>query len=177
MGEIETKHRPIAHMFGSGAGLRLMRRDSDMTEHLLLRLAKRGIVTLPIHDSYIVPDRNTDKGELMEGMAATLHKFVGNNRYNPTGYLKSIPQYGGGDGPDVGPFLPSRSAPGSVGPPPIGCVVVFSSLSCSSATFLGRMLSPCQSRMFSAGAVVLDRLVPKRPFGTKCGDAGFVMRM
>ena len=43
MGEIETKHRPIAHMFGSGAGLRLMRRDSDMTEHLLLRLAKRGM--------------------------------------------------------------------------------------------------------------------------------------
>ena len=58
VGEIESKHRPIAHMFGSGAGLRLMRRDSDMTERLLLRLIRRGIVPLPIHDSYIVPDRS-----------------------------------------------------------------------------------------------------------------------
>src|SRR5262245_15264685 len=33
--EIETKHSAIAHEFGSGAGRRLMRRDSAMTEYLL----------------------------------------------------------------------------------------------------------------------------------------------
>jgi hypothetical protein len=35
--EIEAKHPVIAPMFGSGAGLRLMRRDSDMAEALMLR--------------------------------------------------------------------------------------------------------------------------------------------
>ena len=43
------QHPAIAHMFGSGAGLNLMRRDSDMTESIQLRLrAKRyGKVTDP----------------------------------------------------------------------------------------------------------------------------------
>ena len=35
--EIEAKHPLIAQMFGSGAGLRLMKRDSDMAEALMLR--------------------------------------------------------------------------------------------------------------------------------------------
>jgi len=104
-----------------------MRRDSDMTEYLLLRLAKRGIVTLPIHDSYIVPDRSPDKGELMEGMAATLRKFVGDNRDYSTGYPKSIPQYGGGSWSAGDPSLPALgvAASGPVGSPPRGCIVVF----------------------------------------------------
>jgi hypothetical protein len=111
--DIEAKHKAIAHMFGSGAGLRLMRRDSDMTERLLLRLAKRGVVALPIHDSYIVPNCITDKGELMEGMAEALHKSVGNKVGLSTPYQKSLPQYGDG-GPPVG-------GAGNV----VGCVMVF----------------------------------------------------
>jgi len=93
-GDIEARHPLIAQMFGSGAGLRLMRRDSDMAEALMLRLLKRGVVALPIHDSFIVPNRNSDKGELMEGMAESLHKAVQTSARLSSDYLKSVPQYG-----------------------------------------------------------------------------------
>jgi hypothetical protein len=121
--EIEAKHVAIACMFGSGAGLRLMRRDSDMTERLLLRLAKRGVVALPIHDSYIVPNRIRDKGELMEGMAEAMHRSVG-NRFSLSGtYSKSLPQYGarggGGGGSDL--LFPEGASPEVV----VGCIAVF----------------------------------------------------
>jgi hypothetical protein len=117
--DIEAKHPLIAPMFGSGAGLRLMRRDSDMAESLMLRLVKRGVLALPIHDSFIVPDRNLEKGELMEGMAQSLHKAVQNDGRSSIGYLKSVPQYGayllsvGG--------APESSAQG----PPVGSIMVF----------------------------------------------------
>jgi AraC-like DNA-binding protein len=107
-------------MFGSGAGLRLMRRDSDMAEALMLRLLERGVFVLPIHDSFIVPDRNLDKGELMEGMARSLHKAVRNGAALSNGYLKSIPQYGANPLPfagDLGPFSDLDT--------PVGFIVVF----------------------------------------------------
>ena len=44
--DIVAKHPAIAHMFASGAGLALMRRDSEMTEALLLRLTARGVVAI-----------------------------------------------------------------------------------------------------------------------------------
>lgn len=116
--EIEAKHEPIAPKFGSGAGLRLMRRDSDMTEWLLLRLLKRGVVALPIHDSYVVCDRTNEKGALMEGMAEALYKSVGDNDAPSVAYRKSIPQYGAYP-------LPLPGAPGVGGRVPVGCVVVF----------------------------------------------------
>ena len=119
IGDIEAKHPLIAPMFGSGAGLRLMRRDSDMAEALMLRLLKRGVVALPIHDSFIVPDRNWEKGELMEGMAQSLHKAVQNGARSSIGYLKSVPQYGAH-------LLPSAGAqPSSAQGLPVGSIVVF----------------------------------------------------
>jgi hypothetical protein len=73
--EIEAKHKPIADLFGTGAGLRLMRQDSDLTEGLLLALiSKPRVVVLPIHDSYIVPEGH--KGELMEAMADAMGKTL-----------------------------------------------------------------------------------------------------
>ena len=131
--EIEAKHIPIAHMFGSGAGLRLMRRDSDMTERLLLRLVKRGVVVLPIHDSYIVPNRVADKGQLMEAMAESLRQCVGNNRSLSTASLKSLPQYGGGVGGGVGDVGGGGRSSGPVLRPlavspsggVVGCLAVF----------------------------------------------------
>jgi hypothetical protein len=124
--EIETKHAPISHNFGSGAGRRLMRQDSDMTEYLLLRLIKRGIVALPVHDSYIV--KETDKGALLETMAKTLHKLVLNNPAASTTYSNNIPQYGASSPgccasplPSLGPLSFVTSACG----PPAGSVVVF----------------------------------------------------
>jgi len=94
--EIEAKHTPIAHTFGTGAGLRLMRLDSDLTESLMLRLIRKpGVVVLPIHDSYIVPECH--KGDLMDamarGMASTLGLVARSAR--KSGKLEdSDPQYG-----------------------------------------------------------------------------------
>ncbi|MGB7241774.1 MAG: hypothetical protein WBC93_06795 [Sulfitobacter sp.] len=40
--------------FGSGVGLRLQRRDSDLAEAVMLKFAKMGYACLPVHDSFIV---------------------------------------------------------------------------------------------------------------------------
>ena len=91
---IEAKHQSIARAFGTGAGLRLMRQDSDMTEHLMLRLLSQGIVALPIHDSYIVSDSTSNKGKLMEAMAAALCKPMTNRHASTIISTQNIPQYG-----------------------------------------------------------------------------------
>lgn len=52
---IEEKHAPIANAFGTGAGLRLQRLDSDIALAIITRLQAQGVPTLPIHDSFIVP--------------------------------------------------------------------------------------------------------------------------
>jgi hypothetical protein len=90
--EIEAKHQSIASAFGTAAGLRLMRLDSDMAEQIMLRLLRQGVVPLPIHDSYIVSDSTSNKGELMEAMAAALHRF--NTRDSAIISTQNIPQYG-----------------------------------------------------------------------------------
>jgi len=122
--EIEAKHKPVADMFGSGAGLSLMRRDSDMTERLLLRLQKRGVVALPIHDSYIVPNRTADRGELMEAMAEALHNFVGDKLNISVAYPESLPQYGDRGGRHGGDLVP-RLVDGVHSEAVVGCIVVF----------------------------------------------------
>jgi hypothetical protein len=53
--EIERKHPAVANQFGTGAGLRLMRKDSEITEYILSKLLRGGDFALPIHDSYRVP--------------------------------------------------------------------------------------------------------------------------
>jgi hypothetical protein len=55
---IKNKHKLIATHFHSGAGRRLQRLDSDMAERVQLGLTRQGIVALPIHDSFIVPERH-----------------------------------------------------------------------------------------------------------------------
>ncbi len=47
-------HRPIAGAFFTGAGLRLQRKDSDIAERVMLSLLDQGIVSVPIHDSFLV---------------------------------------------------------------------------------------------------------------------------
>jgi len=123
--EIETKHAPIADKFGSGAGRRLMRGDSDMTQYLLLRLIKRGIVALPVHDSYIV--RQADKRALLEAMAKALHKFVTKTPAKSAQSCKYIPQYGAlsrVSGSSSIPSLGSLSFLPSAREPPAGSIVV-----------------------------------------------------
>lgn len=68
---IEEKHEAISDSFGSGAGVRLQRMDSDLALNIVTGLMNRGITALPVHDSFIVQECHTD----------ILHREM-NDRYN-----------------------------------------------------------------------------------------------
>ncbi|MCA3740273.1 MAG: hypothetical protein INE95_04845 [Phenylobacterium sp.] len=52
----QRKLAPISEWFWIGEGLRLQREDSDVAVSVLEAMNKHGIVTLPVHDSFIVQD-------------------------------------------------------------------------------------------------------------------------
>lgn len=51
---IEEKHAAISDAFGSGAGIWLQRKDSDLALAIITNLRHKGIVALPVHDAFIV---------------------------------------------------------------------------------------------------------------------------
>jgi len=54
--DAKGRHANIAAAFGSDAGVRLMRRDSELAERIMLEMVQAtGIVPLAVHDSFIVP--------------------------------------------------------------------------------------------------------------------------
>ncbi len=55
MNAIIAKHAPISRMFFTGAGLALQRLDSDIAESVMREMRHRGIVVLPVHDSFLAP--------------------------------------------------------------------------------------------------------------------------
>src|SRR5262249_39473309 len=70
--EIERKHPAVANQFRSGAGLRLMRKDSEITEYILGKLLRGGDFALQIHDSYRVPHQIAGRTrEIMDEALAT----------------------------------------------------------------------------------------------------------
>ena len=71
-------HKPIAHRFGSDAGLGLMRIDSRIALNVLDYFAERGIPCLPVHDSFIVERQYED--ELRHVMIECYRAVVG---YDP----------------------------------------------------------------------------------------------
>jgi hypothetical protein len=101
--DVKAKHTDIAHAFGSDAGARLMRKDSDITEQIMLDMIQQGVVPLSIHDSYIVPA--DQGGRLEEAMEREMRR---NDPDSETSYLHEIPketpkmslQYGEVVGPD-----------------------------------------------------------------------------
>jgi len=58
--DIKAAHRSIAHHFFTDVGSRLMRRDSDLAINIMGALVGKGITSLPVHDSFIVQQRNRD---------------------------------------------------------------------------------------------------------------------
>jgi hypothetical protein len=72
---IKSRHPRMAGSFHTGAGLRLMRLDSELSDIVFARLLKRGIVALGVHDSNIVAVKH--KGDLMEEMTAAWCAKVG----------------------------------------------------------------------------------------------------
>jgi hypothetical protein len=64
---IKAKHPDIAHAFGSDAGIRLMRQDSEIAGCVMAEmLHATGIVPLSVHDSFITPV--TQESKLREAM-------------------------------------------------------------------------------------------------------------
>jgi hypothetical protein len=55
---IRRKHKPIADVFCSDAGVSLMRIDSEITLHAVKDCQSQGIGVLPVHDSLVVPARH-----------------------------------------------------------------------------------------------------------------------
>lgn len=54
-------HRPIASLFGTGIGFRLMFIESNILIMLLENLAKENIAALPVHDSVIVAESHAER--------------------------------------------------------------------------------------------------------------------
>lgn len=66
VGFIEAKHQPIAHKFKTGAGLDLMRIESDIALGIITTAMREGWVVLSIHDSFITTvDKQDRLKELM----------------------------------------------------------------------------------------------------------------
>src|SRR5262249_8296236 len=95
---IRSKHPAIASSFGSDAGARLMRKDSDIAERVMLDMIRRGIPCLPVHDSFIVPA--TRASELEEAMEREIRRQnsakLGEvaSLYGTTTYPATYPQDG-----------------------------------------------------------------------------------
>lgn len=54
LAEIVSYHEPIAHLFGTGIGFRLMSIESAILLDALFRLYAAGVTALPLHDSILV---------------------------------------------------------------------------------------------------------------------------
>jgi hypothetical protein len=72
---IEEKHAPIADAFGTGAGLGLQRKDSDIALSVITALRETGILALPVHDSFIV--KKDDKDMLHRQMIDSYSNLIG----------------------------------------------------------------------------------------------------
>lgn len=54
------RHADVADAFGSDEGIHLMRTDSEIAVGVLQQCQRRDIPVLPVHDSFIVPQRDRD---------------------------------------------------------------------------------------------------------------------
>lgn len=58
LSDFKEYHQPIENYLGSGAGLELMYRDSQIAEHVITTLLDKDIPVLSVHDSFICPTLN-----------------------------------------------------------------------------------------------------------------------
>ena len=68
-------HRPIQKYLNTGIGLTLQNLDGMITEKVIRSLMENGIPCLPVHDSYIVPERY--KQELTRSMIESYERLMG----------------------------------------------------------------------------------------------------
>ena len=72
---IQVRHSGIKELFSSGKGLNFQRVDSDIAEAIMLHFAEWNIPALPMHDSFIVPNKNL--GELLAKMEGIIETKIG----------------------------------------------------------------------------------------------------
>lgn len=72
--DIRTRHPDIDAYFHSGIGLQLQAIDSEICRQVLVEMYRKGIVTLPIHDSFVVASEHEDT--LSKVMQAVFRKVV-----------------------------------------------------------------------------------------------------
>lgn len=76
----EDKHRGIIHHFYSGCGVALQKKDSQIAESVMLKLAESDMPVLCVHDSFIV--RRDHEEALIDAMTAAVHEMYGVNFYD-----------------------------------------------------------------------------------------------
>jgi hypothetical protein len=54
-------HAPVAHMFYKGLATRLMFRESEIMNSVLLRLIEEGVTALPVHDGLLVAQSKAER--------------------------------------------------------------------------------------------------------------------
>lgn len=80
---ILERHASVQHLFFSGVGTQLQRIDSDIAEDVMRMMHRRGIVVLPVHDSFIVAASKADVlEEVMREAAARRGVQVGCKRFS-----------------------------------------------------------------------------------------------
>lgn len=74
--DIKARHPKVARYFHSGVGLRLQNVDAEMCRFVLAEMSvKKGVVVLPVHDSFIVPEAAKD--ELVATMKSAFDRATG----------------------------------------------------------------------------------------------------
>lgn len=71
---IRHVHAPIAHLFGSRIGFKLMLTESDILLEALAGLSQRGITALPLHDSVLVAGSDAEVAK--EVMSAAFRSVI-----------------------------------------------------------------------------------------------------
>ncbi|MBK5072052.1 hypothetical protein I2492_03335 [Budviciaceae bacterium CWB-B4] len=75
--EIKKRNPKVKKFFNSGIGLVLQRKDSDIANQVIQYFVNKGIVIIPIHDSFIVEKQY--ENELIEVMKNSYKEVMGNN--------------------------------------------------------------------------------------------------
>jgi hypothetical protein len=70
--DVKRVHKPIARAFHKDMGAALMRIDSTLAESIMMLMLRQGVVALPVHDSFLVPESKADL--LEEAMLRAAHE-------------------------------------------------------------------------------------------------------
>lgn len=71
--QLIAKHAPIARLFFCSQGLALQRRDAEIADAVMSHLRRKGVVALPVHDSFLV--KASDAGQLEAAMEVAARRF------------------------------------------------------------------------------------------------------